>query len=82
MRISEFRTLTHEEFGRPLAETLVRDLVLAPLDATAAQALADGTDPRLVWHALCEAMDVPEERRLGRDPGKRRSRTGGAAAGS
>lgn len=81
MRISEFRTLTHEEFGRALADTLVSDLVLEPLDTTAAQALEAGTDPRLVWHALCEAMDVPPERRLGRDPGRRRSRSGGAAAG-
>lgn len=80
MRISEFRTLTHEEFGRALADTLVTDLVLAPLDATAAQALEAGTDPRRVWFELCEAMDVPPERRLGRDKG-RRSRVGGAGAG-
>lgn len=82
MRISEFRTLTHEEFGRALADTLVTDLVLGPLDATAAQALEAGTDPRRVWEALCEAMDVPPERRLGRDRGKARSSAaGGAGAG-
>ena len=79
MRISEFRTLAHEEFGRALADTLVADLVLAPSDMTAAQAIEAGTDPRTVWFALCEAMEVPLERRLGRD---RRSRRASPAAGS
>lgn len=74
MRLSEFRTLTHEEFGRALADTLVSDLVLAPFDATAAQALERGEDPRRVWLALCDAMDVPPGRRLGRD--RRRSGSG------
>jgi len=73
VRISEFRTLAHEEFGRALADTLVTDLVLAPLDMTAAQAIEAGTDPRDVWSALCEAMDVPPQRRLGRDRGRPRS---------
>jgi hypothetical protein len=75
VRISEFRRLTHEEFGRALADTLVADLVLAPFDRTAAQAIEAGEDPRDVWLALCDAMDVPQERRLGRD---RRRRTGGS----
>lgn len=78
MRISEFRTLTHDEFGRALGDTLVVDLVLPSLDATAAQALEDGTDPRTVWLALCSAMDVPPERRLGRDRGRRRAGASGA----
>lgn len=75
MRISEFRILVHEEFGRALGDTLAADLVLEPLDATAAAALQAGTDPRTVWFALCEAMDVPPERRLGQDPGRRRRRS-------
>ena len=78
MRISEFRTLVHEEFGRALGDTLVADLVLAPLDLTAAQALEAGEDPREVWTALCDAMDVPPARRLGRDPGRRRRTSSGA----
>ncbi|MFC5379833.1 DUF3046 domain-containing protein [Aquipuribacter nitratireducens] len=80
MRLSEFRTLTHEEFGRALADTLVSDLVLAPFDATAAQALERGEDPRRVWLALCDAMDVPPERRLGRDRRRRGSGVRGGAA--
>lgn len=79
MRISEFRALAHEEFGRALADTLVADLVLAPLDMTAAQAVEAGADLRAVWSALCDTMDVPQERRLGRD---RRSRRPSPAAGT
>ena len=32
----------------------------APLD--------DGEEPRVVWHALCDAMSVPEDKRWGTDP--------------
>ena len=79
MRISEFRALAHDEFGRALADTLVADLVLAPLDMTAAQAIDAGTDPRTVWFALCEAMEVPPDRRLGRD---RRRHSGAVTDGA
>lgn len=66
MRLSEFWRLAHEEFGRAYAETLGRDLVLAPLDRTAEQALADGVPARDVWEHLCDAMQVPAARRWGR----------------
>jgi hypothetical protein len=78
VRLSEFRTLTREEFGRALADTLVTDLVLGRFDLTAALQRLRGEDPREVWLALCDAMDVPPQRRLGRDRGRRR-RAGGAA---
>ncbi len=71
MRLSEFWLLAHDEFGRAHAETLVADLVLAPLDATAAEALEAGVPPRTVWQELCEAMAVPAERRGGRDHTRR-----------
>ncbi|HQV81967.1 MAG TPA: DUF3046 domain-containing protein, partial [Ornithinibacter sp.] len=39
---------------------------------TALEALDAGESPREVWLALCDAMDVPEERRHGLDkPPKR-----------
>jgi len=41
-------------------------------DRTAEQALAAGHTPRAVWEALCEAMQVPVERRLGRAERARR----------
>ncbi|KGM11052.1 DUF3046 domain-containing protein [Cellulomonas bogoriensis] len=65
MRYSELRELVQDVFG-PLGTTLVRDQVLGGLeDRTAEQALADGEEPRRVWRALCDAMDVPEARRWG-----------------
>ena len=68
MRISHFWTLMNDEFGETYAPTLARDHVLGVLGGrSVAQALDDGMHPRLVWLALCDDMDVPQERRLGRD---------------
>ena len=76
MRYSEFRELVDDVFGPQVGRTLVADLSLDGVgDRTAAQALAEGEDPRAVWRALCDAMDVPEAQRLGTDtrrPGARR----------
>nr|WP_297426428.1 DUF3046 domain-containing protein [uncultured Actinotalea sp.] len=67
MRYSEFRELVTDVLG-PVGPTLVRDQVLGPLgDRTAEEALADGVDPRVVWRALCDAMEVPERERWGHD---------------
>ena len=68
MRQSEFWTLVDDEFGRGYGRTLVRDHVVGGLGhRTAEQALAQGEDPRTVWFALCEELQVPPERRWGRD---------------
>ena len=68
MRMSHFWTLMDDEFGPAYAGSLARDHVIGALDnRTVAQALADGVPPRRVWEALCDDMDVPPERRLGRD---------------
>ena len=56
----------NDEFGESYAGTLARDHVLGVLGhRTALQALEQGESPRAVWRALCDAMDVPESRRLG-----------------
>lgn len=56
------------EFGEGYAHTLARGHVVHALgDRTAAAALEDGASPRAVWEAVCEDMQVPPERRLGRD---------------
>lgn len=69
MRMSEFWQLVDDEFGTGYGRTLVRDQVLQALgDRTGEQALAAGERPRTVWVALCEALDVPPQRRWGRDP--------------
>ncbi len=79
MRHSHFWDLMDGEFGTAYARTLARDLVVDRLgDRTAEQALAAGDTPREVWDALCDAMQVPAERRWGapEKPGRpRRPRT-------
>ena len=77
MRSSEFWSLVDHEFGA-VGRTLVGDQVLFELgNRTAEQALADGVEERTVWFALCDAMQVPEERRWGQEedgPRRRRRR--------
>lgn len=66
MRVSEFNRAVTDEFGASYGAIIVRDVVLGVLgDRTARQALAEGEDVRAVWLALCEQMDVPNERRFG-----------------
>ncbi|NMR19528.1 DUF3046 domain-containing protein [Cellulomonas fimi] len=68
MRYREFWRLVDEVFGETYGRTLAADQVLGALEnRTAARALEDGVEPRTVWHALCDAMDVPEPRRWGLD---------------
>jgi hypothetical protein len=65
MRRSEFDRAVADEFGGR-ADAVLTDLVLAKAGGrTAAEAIAAGVAPRDVWLALCEALDVPEERRYG-----------------
>ncbi|HET7477460.1 MAG TPA: DUF3046 domain-containing protein [Dermatophilaceae bacterium] len=74
MRQSEFWQLMEAEFGPAYARSLARDHVLGDLGhRSAQQALADGEAPRAVWLALCIDLDVPPERRLGRDVRRRPS---------
>jgi hypothetical protein len=68
VRYREFWELVDEVFGDAYGRTLASDQVLTALEnRTAAQAIDDGVEPRIVWHALCDALDVPDARRWGRD---------------
>jgi hypothetical protein len=68
MRLREFWQLVDEVFGRAHGRALAHDLVLTALgDRSAAAALEDGDEPRAVWHALCDAMEVPDALRFGTD---------------
>jgi hypothetical protein len=68
VRLSQFRTLMHDEFGEMRAGSLARDHVFSELGGrTADQAIAAGIDPKRVWEVICVAYDVPPARRLGRD---------------
>jgi hypothetical protein len=66
VRKSEFTRAIVDEFGEAYGRVLTRDVVLPSLgNATADEALARGVEPREIWLALCEAQDVPVERRHG-----------------
>jgi hypothetical protein len=65
MRLSEFRTAVADEFG-DYGRVIVRDLALTAVGGlTADEAITKGVPPREIWLALCEASDVPPERRYG-----------------
>jgi len=69
MRMSDFWRLMDDEFGAAYARALARDHVLGALgNRTLLEALESGTKPREAWLALCADMDVPVERRLGKEP--------------
>lgn len=72
MRVSEFWRLMEDEFGPARAALEAESLELPGLDRSAVVALAEGVEPRRVWHAVCELHGVPPERRLGRDVPPRR----------
>lgn len=73
VRLSEFSELADHVFGPALARTYTRDLLLEPLGGrTAEQGLEDGLPVRVVWTALCDAMDVPESQRWEIPPHLRR----------
>ena len=66
MRSSELQIAISEEFGA-LGSVLMTDLTLGSLGGrTGAEALAAGVPARRVWQALCDAKDVPADRRHGR----------------
>ena len=73
MRVSQFWSLMDDEFGTAYAASLARDHTLGSLGSrTADEALAAGVPPREIWFALCDDMDVPAERRHGRDVRERK----------
>jgi hypothetical protein len=68
VRLSQFRSLLHDEFGEIRGRSLARDHVFAELGGRSAeQAIEAGIDPKRIWEVICEAYDVPRARRLGRD---------------
>jgi len=66
MTRSEFLRALTDEFGDVMAQSVSRHVVLGVLgNLTAIESLDSGMEPKVVWAALCEAMDVPTERRHG-----------------
>ncbi|KAA5826806.1 MULTISPECIES: DUF3046 domain-containing protein [Saccharopolyspora] len=64
MRHTAFRQRMADEFGRVRAEMLAQDHVFSSLGGrTVDQALEAGLSTKEVWQAVCEAFEVPAERR-------------------
>ncbi|WP_150250193.1 DUF3046 domain-containing protein [Nocardiopsis deserti] len=64
MRLTVFWNNMYEQFGEVYSQSVARDHVLEGLGSrTVEQALADGTAPKAVWRAVCEAFDLPASRR-------------------
>jgi hypothetical protein len=69
VRYREFWQLVDEVLGEAQGREIVRTFVVGALDhRTAQRALDDGEEPRTVWHALCDELAIPQERRWGLDP--------------
>ncbi len=68
MRMTQFWEFVSHEFGESYGRVVVDDLILDVLGGvTGREALDSGVEPREVWYALCEALDVPRNRWHGRD---------------
>jgi len=68
VRYSEFWELVEDVLGSAHGRELVTTLVVGALDNRTPQAaLDDGVEPRAVWHAMCDELDIPEPRRWGAD---------------
>ncbi|HEY9473296.1 MAG TPA: DUF3046 domain-containing protein [Mycobacteriales bacterium] len=64
MRLSDFWSRMREWFGEGYAESIAHDLVLADLgERTVVQALDAGVPAKDVWRAVCEAFEIPANRR-------------------
>jgi hypothetical protein len=64
VRLTVFWDRMRAQFGDGYATSVAKDYVLAGLGGrTVDQALAEGTEPKAVWHAVCEAFEVPEKAR-------------------
>ena len=68
MRLREIWLLVDEVLGSAHGRELTRELVLRGLDQrTAMQALDVVVEPRTVWHALCDELEISENDRWGAD---------------
>ncbi|QUH01271.1 DUF3046 domain-containing protein [Saccharopolyspora erythraea] len=64
MRHTVFRRWMAAEFGQTRAEMLAQDHVFSSLGGrTVDEALEAGMPPKEVWTAVCDAFEVPAERR-------------------
>ncbi|MFW6091782.1 MAG: DUF3046 domain-containing protein [Actinomycetota bacterium] len=64
MRLTEFWRRMEHHLGPGYAESWARDQVLEALGGrTPAEALEAGVDPKLVWRAVCDVLELPARER-------------------
>ena len=64
VRLTEFWTRMRAQFGDVYAQSVAKDYVFARLGGrTIERALADGEDAKVVWRAVCDTFNVPENLR-------------------
>lgn len=74
MKHSEFWRLMDDEFGAAYARSVASDQHLSALGSrTPSEALDAGVAVRDIWLAVCDAMEVPDQRRVGKVEQSRRS---------
>jgi hypothetical protein len=64
MKLTVFWERMRAHFGEAYVDSFARDHVMSQLGGrTIHQAMADGWETKDIWHAVCEAADVPPSRR-------------------
>jgi hypothetical protein len=64
VRLTVFWDKMRAQFGDAYAASVAKDYALGGLGSrTVNQALAEGIEPKTVWHAVCEAFQIPEKSR-------------------
>ena len=64
VRLTEFWDRMRAQFGDVYAQSVAKDYVFDQLGGrTIERALADGEDAKVVWRAVCDTFNVPENLR-------------------
>jgi Protein of unknown function (DUF3046) len=64
VRLTAFWGLMRDQFGEAYAQSVAKDYVFGSLGGrTVERALADGVEAKVVWRAVCDTFNVPENRR-------------------
>ena len=64
VRLTDFWQRMEHHLGSGYAESWARDQVLGTLGGrTVYEALAAGEDPKLVWRAVCDVLELPARER-------------------
>lgn len=64
MRVTEFWDRMRAQFGDTYAQSVAKDYVFDELGGrTIERALADGEDAKVIWRAVSDTFDVPQNLR-------------------